>query len=85
MVVLFTQTKKLMVDPRRVFPYLVLLNPRDNTDRTVWFPSTQGHIDCVNWLRENMDKANKRWYCNDAGVYYFREEEDAMAFKLRWL
>lgn len=34
------------------------------------------------WIRDNVPHG--QWFC-DTSIVYFRSEEDAIAFKLRWL
>lgn len=60
-----------------------------NVDLRCWVEAEQ-YKEIRNWCIENFGKANERetWSLlanNDVGgEIYFQNEEDAMAFKLRW-
>lgn len=47
------------------------------------------YVEILEWCIENFGKSNPTWTLlanNDiGGELYFKNEEDAMAFKLRWL
>lgn len=40
------------------------------------------------WLEQNLGSFKDKWnvvYCHNKTDFYFRDEEDAFVFKLRWL
>lgn len=46
--------------------------------------------DCLRWLRENIGESRQDWIAEttkdeDHAIFWFRRDEDAVAFKLRWI
>lgn len=64
---------------KTIWPYSVNI-PVDHLGQTI--------LDCECWLEENMGEMCDRWYVASYGtkkaVYYFRTEQDAVWFTLRW-
>lgn len=67
-----------LIDKGRKYPYLIVLA------ESVWYSHYPIHKEKVSWLRKNIGRGNNEWFCNEAGWYYFKDEVDAMAFKLMW-
>ncbi len=49
------------------------------------FWSKINHNECVYWCRDNISDHNINWRCQNYWKFRFKNREDAMAFKLRWL
>lgn len=51
-----------------------------------WSTGDGGSLD---WLLKSVGKVEVDWeantYSEDCAIFYFKREEDAIAFKLRWL
>ncbi len=81
---------------RRKFPYKIDLERRwEDTNENgqityrafdgFWYPEQSRHKEAIKWLKEFVGKRRVNWYCNEAGYYHLLREEDAVAFKLRWM
>ena len=62
------------------FPYKVTLVKTGKR----WLAWRQEHGEVKEWLVEHYGMGGGRWFCNDAGIYHFRDALDALEFKLRW-
>lgn len=50
-----------------------------------WYPDESRHKEIVKWLNEYVGDRRVDWYCHEAGYYFLKREEDAVALKLRWV
>ena len=50
-----------------------------------WYPYQDRHKEIIAWLKEFVGERRVDWYCHECGYYHLLREEDAVAFKLRWM
>ena len=62
------------------FPYAVRVSEPGRR----WLANSYQHSVVRKWLTEHYGERGEQWFCNDAGIYHFKDPIEALEFKLQW-